>query len=194
MADKPKVGSLSFLAALLTRLPAESAGSCTTLSLLCRQRQQSRSDPCNYGNSRLVSQAPNRPIALDFLLTSFMIRWEELSPEELEVRGATQPHDSASGPRLLCFIVMHRTVLMCCATLAAHPYAYSTAPPLMCYAYSTAPPLMCYACSTPPPFNVLRLQHTPYNFKWKQLNYRKAELESLGTVKVASLARRRLVP
>lgn len=27
------------------------------------------------------------------------------------------------------------------------------------------------------------LEHTPYNFKWKQLNYRKAELESLGTVK-----------
>ena len=139
MADKPKVGSLSFLAALLTRLPAESEGSCTTLSLLCRQRQQSRSDPCNYGNSRLVSQAPTRPIALDFLLNSFMIRWEEVSQEEVEVRGATQPHDSASVPRLLCFIVTHRTLLMCCATLAAHPYACSTPPRLMCYACSTLP-------------------------------------------------------
>lgn len=27
------------------------------------------------------------------------------------------------------------------------------------------------------------LEHTPYNFKWKQLNYRKSELEALGSVK-----------
>ena len=77
---------------------------------------------------------------------------------------------------------MHRTVLMCCATLAAHPLRlqHTTTYNVLRLQHTTT-------------FNVLRLQHTPYNFKWEQLNYRKAELESLGTVKVASLARRRLV-